>query len=167
MVQSTTSAGAPKGATSSTAASVSTTTLAPTLNPQPWETLRTGQSQQGAYLERSVWLECAHHLPNHPGKCRYLHGHTYELTVEVFGHVTPSTGMVVDFHDLDGVLEGLEDLYDHKDLNVAIPDILPTAENLANLWLAQLRGWAAVEMPHCTVTQLKVKEGHGGVAIAR
>jgi 6-pyruvoyltetrahydropterin/6-carboxytetrahydropterin synthase len=66
-------------------------------------------------------------LPNHPGKCRNLHGHSYVLDVTVNRPVDRSSGMAIDFADLKNVVrKEVVDLLDHRYIN----DILenPTAE---------------------------------------
>ena len=71
------------------------------------------------------------------GKCSYenFHGHNYELIVKIFGDINPQTGMVMDLSDLKKIIKTeVEDLLDHKNLNLDIPyfkDIIPTTENLA------------------------------------
>ena len=37
-------------------------------------------------------FEAAHRLPNHPGKCKNLHGHSYKLEVVVNGEVNFFSG---------------------------------------------------------------------------
>ena len=71
------------------------------------------------------------------GKCSYenFHGHNYELIVKILGDIDPKTGMVMDLSDLKKIIKTeVEDLLDHKNLNLDIPyfkDIIPTTENLA------------------------------------
>ncbi|MBU0778310.1 6-carboxytetrahydropterin synthase QueD [Patescibacteria group bacterium] len=81
---------------------------------------------------RKFEFHAAHHLPNHEGKCKDVHGHSYILEVEVTGPKSQKgseIGMIMDFGFLkkivnDSVLEKL----DHKNLN----DIWnnPTAEEM-------------------------------------
>lgn len=78
-------------------------------------------------------FEAAHHLPNHYGKCRNPHGHSYRLEVEVEGTVQhlpgkSSDGMVFDFAVLDSHMEPIIALLDHNDLNIIFTDYPPTAE---------------------------------------
>lgn len=87
-------------------------------------------------------FDAAHQLPNHSGKCRRLHGHTYRVRFEFTGEVKPvngsaDEGMVVDFYDIKQAWrEHLEPLLDHQFLNDTIGGEVgvTTAENLA-AWL--------------------------------
>jgi 6-pyruvoyltetrahydropterin/6-carboxytetrahydropterin synthase len=45
-------------------------------------------------------FESAHAISNHPGKCRNVHGHSYELRVRVASDDLNQYDMVMDFHDL-------------------------------------------------------------------
>ncbi len=77
-------------------------------------------------------FDAAHKLPNHSGKCKNLHGHTYKLEISVSGKINEK-GMVIDFHDLDKIVrENVLDILDHSYLNDTIPN--PTAENIV-LWI--------------------------------
>jgi len=51
-------------------------------------------------VRRRFRFEAAHELPNHPGKCRELHGHSFRLVVTVERPVEPESGMAIDFGDL-------------------------------------------------------------------
>ena len=84
-------------------------------------------------VRRRFRFEAAHELPRHPGKCRNLHGHSYELYVVVEGPVDADSGMVVDFSDLKKAVrrEVIEPL-DHEYLNRVIDN--PTAEEVA-IWI--------------------------------
>lgn len=74
-------------------------------------------------------FDAAHFLPNHPGKCRNLHGHTYKLEVELEGPINPETGMVMDFGDLKQEVGGVLDKLDHHYLNDIWEN--PTAEQMS------------------------------------
>lgn len=71
------------------------------------------------------------------GKCNNpnFHGHNYDLTVSVTGKINEETGYVIDIKDLaDIILEEVEMPFDHKNLNLDVPefaDLNPTAENIA------------------------------------
>jgi 6-pyruvoyltetrahydropterin/6-carboxytetrahydropterin synthase len=71
------------------------------------------------------------------GKCNNpnFHGHNYELIVSVTGNINKETGYVIDMKILKDIIkEEVEDAFDHKNLNVEVPefkDLNPTAENIA------------------------------------
>ena len=63
------------------------------------------------------------------------HGHNYELIVSVTGEIDPVTGYVMDMKVLKDLIKSeVEEAFDHKNLNVEIPEfktLNPTAENIA------------------------------------
>lgn len=71
------------------------------------------------------------------GKCNNpnYHGHNYNLEVKVIGEIDPVTGYVIDIKHLsDAIKENILDVFDHKNLNLDVPDfraLNPTAENIA------------------------------------
>jgi len=86
-------------------------------------------------ITKQFKFEAAHSLPNHDGKCKNLHGHSYLLEVTVSGPIVtdgPQEGMVMDFAKLSEIVDReIINQWDHQFLN----DLLPfstTAEHLAN-----------------------------------
>lgn len=79
------------------------------------------------------------------GKCNNpnFHGHNYDLTVSVTGQIDPETGYVMDVKILsDLIKEEVEKPFDHKNLNLDVPDFAnlnPTAENIAVVIWNKLR----------------------------
>jgi 6-pyruvoyltetrahydropterin/6-carboxytetrahydropterin synthase len=71
------------------------------------------------------------------GKCNNpnFHGHNYELIVKLIGEQDAETGYVYDLKILgDIVKEHVIDKFDHKNLNLDLPEfknLNPTAENIA------------------------------------
>jgi 6-pyruvoyltetrahydropterin/6-carboxytetrahydropterin synthase len=70
------------------------------------------------------------------GKCNnpFGHGHNYVLEVTVSGQVDPSTGMVCNLVDLDGVVEReVLSRYHLSNLNTLqeVAQVVPTTENLS------------------------------------
>ena len=65
------------------------------------------------------------------------HGHNYELEVKVVGEVNPETGYLIDLKILKDIIkEEVEDKFDHKNLNLDVPefkDQLASTENLCYL----------------------------------
>lgn len=70
------------------------------------------------------------------GKCNNpnFHGHNYELIASVTGDIDKDTGYVIDIKTLKDIIkEEIEDAFDHKNLNLEVPefmDLNPTAENI-------------------------------------
>lgn len=79
------------------------------------------------------------------GKCNNpnFHGHNYELIVSVTGEISQETGYVVDTKVLSDLIKiHIEDVLDHKNLNLDVPDfqnLIPTAENIAVVIWNKLR----------------------------
>jgi len=81
-------------------------------------------------VKRSFDFEAAHRLPNHPGKCRDLHGHSYRLVIAVERPVDPESGMAIDFAELKRiVVDQVLSRLDHKYVNDFLEN--PTAEVMA------------------------------------
>ena len=79
------------------------------------------------------------------GKCNNpnYHGHNYDLEVKVVGEVNPDTGYVMDMKILKQFIKSeVTEIYDHKNLNLDVPDFkttIPTAENIASAIYERLR----------------------------
>lgn len=95
-------------------------------------------------LQKEFRFESSHFLPNHDGKCRRLHGHSWLGTVYVQGdHLHPQGGpkggMLIDYGDIKAALEPIVDMLDHHHLNY-IPGLdNPTSENVARLVYTYLK----------------------------
>lgn len=100
-------------------------------------------------VRRRFRFEAAHRLPGHAGKCRELHGHSYEVVISVERPVDEHSGMIIDFSDLKQIVrrEVIGKL-DHRCLNDLIDN--PTAENMADwIWrrlTPELPGLVEVEL---------------------
>ena len=98
-----------------------------------------------ATICKEFTFDAAHQLPNHAGKCRHLHGHTYKVRVYLRGKVKPingasDEGMVEDFSVVKEVFKRkIASVCDHKFLNETVPVPVTTAENLAGWMLQTLR----------------------------
>ena len=62
-------------------------------------------------------FDSAHLLFGYEGKCRYIHGHRWEVETEVYAERLQSDGqcrgMVIDFGDLKRDLKEIADYFDH------------------------------------------------------
>jgi len=80
------------------------------------------------------------------GKCNNhnFHGHNYELEVKVTGEIDPETGYVMNLKELKDIIKiEIEDKFDHKNLNLDIPefqDIMTSTENFCILIYNILKG---------------------------
>jgi len=57
--------------------------------------------------------EMGHRLPEHFGKCKNIHGHSYRMIVELHGSVDES-GMVMDYYDVKKIVEPIIEELDHS-----------------------------------------------------
>lgn len=80
------------------------------------------------YLTKIFHFEAAHALNGYDGKCRNIHGHSYELRVTVKGMPlnetgNPKNGMVIDFHDLKAIVN--QEVVEKLDHSFIIGDNMP------------------------------------------
>ncbi len=86
------------------------------------------------------------------GKCNNpnFHGHNYDMIVSVTGEIDPETGFVIDVKILKDLIKSeIEDAFDHKNLNVDVPefqDLNPTAENIVVVIFNKLRPHLAANL---------------------
>lgn len=87
---------------------------------------------------RRYTFEAAHFLPlvREGHKCRRLHGHNYEIDITVMGQL--ADGFVIDFWDLDDIVQPLIDTVDHRTLNDIEGLANPTAELIAMWFLKRI-----------------------------
>ena len=70
-------------------------------------------------ITKQFSFETGHALYGYDGKCKNVHGHSYKLSVTVFGKpITDNTnvkfGMVIDFSDLKKIVkEEIVNIFDH------------------------------------------------------
>jgi len=70
-------------------------------------------------VTKEFTFEMAHALLGYDGSCKYVHGHSYGLSVTVIGapienETNPKLGMVIDFGDLKKIVkETVVDQFDH------------------------------------------------------
>lgn len=87
-------------------------------------------------ISKRFAFSAAHHLPwlpeDHP--CHRVHGHNYEVTIEVRGHDLLD-GFVLDYRALAPVKDWIDATLDHRDLNEVWSH--PTAELMAQLIAAR------------------------------
>lgn len=105
-------------------------------------------------LSRDYHFEAAHRLPRVPAthKCSRVHGHSYHVTITLSGSIDSDMGWLVDFSDIDRVIDPVIARLDHTLLN-EIPGLEnPTSELLA-VWL-----WREIQPRLAGLTEVMVAE---------
>jgi len=109
-------------------------------------------------LEKSGTFHSAHFLPNHQGKCKNFHGHSWHYNVTCRGKESdllhfdkPDDGMIIDF----GVIKAVVDSLCHKDLNKIITN--PTAERIALFIMRQIPSCVKVELWETDTSKVTVE----------
>lgn len=105
-------------------------------------------------LSRDYHFEAAHRLPRVPAthKCSRVHGHSYHITITLSGAIDSDMGWLVDFSDIDRVIDPVIARLDHTLLN-EIPGLEnPTSELLA-VWL-----WREIQPRLAGLTEVMVAE---------
>ena len=75
---------------------------------------------QRVRVNKTFHFEAAHALDGYNGKCRDIHGHSYELQVTVLGFPNSDAsasdcGMVIDFGNIKALVkEHVDPLFDHR-----------------------------------------------------
>lgn len=99
-------------------------------------------------------FHAAHFLKDYKGKCEKIHGHTFQVEVEVEVVELDKTGIGIDFTLIKQELSKI--LPDHSHLN-EIYDFNPSAENLARHFFLALK-------KHFPVTKVTVWESEDASA---
>src|ERR1700754_785360 len=88
---------------------------------------------------RRYHFESAHFLPkvHDQHKCKRMHGHNYEMEVSIRGDVAEN-GFLMDFWDLDAIVDPIVKRVDHRTLNDIDGLENPTAELIACWFLEHI-----------------------------
>ncbi|SEN52198.1 6-pyruvoyltetrahydropterin/6-carboxytetrahydropterin synthase [Amphibacillus marinus] len=90
--------------------------------------------QKRVLVSKSFTFDAAHHLHCYEGKCKTLHGHTYEVIFGVSGYPN-EIGLVIDFGDIKKIWKDQIEIHlDHQYLNQSLPKMNTTAENMV-VWI--------------------------------
>jgi len=93
---------------------------------------------------RHYHFESAHFLPRVPDghKCKNMHGHNYKLEVTITGpreKWVDDVGFIMDFWDMDKVVDPIIKEVDHKVLNDIVGLTNPTAENITSWFFDRIQ----------------------------
>jgi 6-pyruvoyltetrahydropterin/6-carboxytetrahydropterin synthase len=116
-------------------------------------------------------FDAAHRLRNYTGKCSRLHGHTWKIEALVQGKGLDSTGMLIDFKVLKGILADVVDEFDHQYIN-ELPGFAdtqsgtlnPTAENIAKYIYQKMGQQINARVPDIRLGKITVWESTGAAA---
>lgn len=110
-------------------------------------------------VTRRYHFESAHWLPNVAidHKCHRMHGHNYEVEITIAGPVM-ATGFLIDFFDLDKIVEPLIRQIDHRTLNDVSGLENPTAELIAAWFMRSVDLVGATMAPLHSVERVRVYE---------
>jgi 6-pyruvoyltetrahydropterin/6-carboxytetrahydropterin synthase len=93
-------------------------------------------------IVKEFTFDAAHWLPQYPGPCGKLHGHSWRVQIGAAGPINPETGMIMDFSILKQVIQNLFSALDHSCLNACelkdFPKEMPTAENMVKWFTNKL-----------------------------
>lgn len=110
------------------------------------------------YVSKRMEIAGAHQLRlPYESKCENLHGHNWIITVNCKSKKLTEYGMVVDFARVKKEIHGY---LDHGNLNQLLPDINPTAENMAK-WICD-KVTDLCEYGYCY--KVTVQESEGNIA---
>ena len=88
--------------------------------------------------------------------CSKMHGHTFNLTVHIKGPVNKIDGFVIDFFDVDTIVNNtIISKIDHKVLNDIDSLSNPTSENLTK-WI-----WTELKKSLNGLSKIVLSEDHG------
>lgn len=116
-------------------------------------------------ISRDFQFAAAHRIPDHPGKCRHLHGHNYRVRVFLQASRLDELGMVVDFAKLKGWMKEVMERFDHRVLNDLPPfdRLNSTAEVLSEVVYEGIRD--RIDDPRIAVQRVEVWENDSSCAI--
>ena len=92
-------------------------------------------------VERNTLRFAAAHFATFAGQCEPLHGHNYDVSVEVEGELAED-GWVIDFSSLKSITRAICEELDHKFLLQRDSKVLTIDEGMSNWKIRFLeRGW--------------------------
>ena len=134
-------------------------------------------------VQKTFSVCTAHRLMDHPGACKNLHGHNYNITVYFEAGGLNDQGMVIDFSAIkETVGKMINELYDHKTVlqdTDPLVDVLspymfaslqtmpcaPTAENMAKHTFSAIQQQLEHICPTVKVVRVDVEETQNSIAI--
>jgi 6-pyruvoyltetrahydropterin/6-carboxytetrahydropterin synthase len=111
------------------------------------------------FVEYSI--DAAHFLPNVPEghKCGRMHGHRYDIRLEVSGCQQESTGWIIDYALIKAIVDPIIMGLDHQTLNEIEGLENPTCEEIVYWIKSKVRG----HLPGLTMLEVRETDRSGCV----
>lgn len=93
-------------------------------------------------------IESAHWIVDHPGKCKNVHGHRWNVEAVLEGSKLDHMNMIADFSEVKACMSVVLGPLDHTILNQAIDEVNMTAEVLSKHIYKELEKVIEDRMPH-------------------
>ncbi|MCB0281152.1 MAG: 6-carboxytetrahydropterin synthase QueD [Calditrichae bacterium] len=92
-------------------------------------------------LSTKKMISAAHILHGYDGPCSRLHGHNWNVKIDVLSDYLDKVGLSIDFMDLDDLLWQVIGRFDHRHFNDIAPfdKMNPTAENIARYFFDEIK----------------------------
>jgi 6-pyruvoyltetrahydropterin/6-carboxytetrahydropterin synthase len=92
-------------------------------------------------LSSKKMISAAHVLRGYDGPCSRLHGHNWNVKIDVLSSELNEIGLSIDFNDLDDILWQVAGPFDHNNFNDFPPfdKINPTAENISRYFFNEIK----------------------------
>jgi 6-pyruvoyltetrahydropterin/6-carboxytetrahydropterin synthase len=108
-------------------------------------------------ISKDFTFSAAHALPSLPAthKCHRMHGHNYEVRIEVSSSEVDEHGMVLDYAELNPVGTYLDDTFDHRTIELAPATAEVLARHIHGVTTRLLAAWpvsiavGVSETPRC------------------
>lgn len=86
-------------------------------------------------------ISAAHVLRDYEGPCARVHGHNWNVKIDVLSDQLNNVGLCIDFKQLDEILWKVIGPFDHNNFNIIAPfdKINPTAENIAKYFYGEIK----------------------------
>jgi len=106
-------------------------------------------------LSTQKMISAAHVLRDYDGPCARLHGHNWNIKLDVIAEQLNKVGISLDFMDMDTILWQVVGPFDHNNFNDFPPfnTINPTAENIAKYFFNEVKKRlpAGIDMEKITI----------------
>jgi 6-pyruvoyltetrahydropterin/6-carboxytetrahydropterin synthase len=113
-------------------------------------------------LKVRTHFSAAHKILEHPGKCRNLHGHNWNVDVTVEASDLDRIGLAVDFSQIKAIVKEVIEPLDHVYLN-DLPQFStvqknPSAENISQYIYAQVKARLRSAAPQADIKRVDLYE---------